>query len=439
MRLMARTVHRRIAIGLVPMLALVLAACGGGSTTANQHVTITFLTHYNQPPLSTIAQSVASKFEKAHPGVTVKIEALESGTEDAKFQTLASAGDPPNVFDMDNVFGADLLSKGVLSPVDYSAAGYSSQSALQKAYVNGALTAYSSGGKLYGIPAEYSNYLAWDNVKEFTAAGLSVPKTWQQVCADGPKMTQTANGKITHEELALPTNLAGAQYISLDAITTEFGRPLINAAGTKSYLTSSAVIKAMTMLQNLVYSCHAAYPALNSSEQGADRLVYESGQAAMLLTGGSWFTGGLDSSFPALKPPVSQPEPYPTQPGVPAANISYGYAYVVPKAAPNQQLDWAFAAALGNDGAAWFNGGGLYTGQSVVNKSSAAKSFPYWSSTWEPALSHATYMGNLVNGNQIDDIIGAAFDNIIEDHANVSSAMQSANSQVQPLLNQKPI
>jgi multiple sugar transport system substrate-binding protein len=437
---MAGTVHRRIAIGLVPVLALLLAACGGGSTTAkHQHVTITFLTHYNQPPLSTIAQSVAKKFEKAHPGVTVKIEALESGTEDAKFQTLASAGDPPDVFDMDNVFGADLLSKGVLSPVDYGAAGYSSQAAFQKAYVNGALTGYTSGGKVYGIPAEYSNYLAWDNVKAFTGAGLSVPKTWGQVCQDGPKMTQSKNGKITQEEVALPTNLPGGQYIALDAITKEFGEPLINAAGTKSNLTSGAVIKAMTMLQNLVYTCHAAYPSLNSSEQGADRLVYESGQAAMLLTGGSWFTGGLDSSYPALKPPVSQPEPYPTQAGVPPANISYGYAYVVPKAAPNQQLDWAFAAALGNDGAAWFNGGGLYTGQTVVNKSSAAKSFPYWNSTWAPALSHATYMGNLVQGNQIDDIVGAAFDNIIENHADVKSTMQSANSQVQPLLNQKPI
>lgn len=430
-------IRRAVAAVMVPMAALVLIAAGGSSSAS--HVTITFLTHYNQPPLSTEAQSVATKFEKEHPGVTVKIQALESGTEDAKFQTLASAGTPPNVFDMDNVFGAELLSKNVLSSVDYKAAGYSNASAFKNAYVPGALTAYTHNGQIYGVPAEYSNYLAWMNVNEFQAAGLSVPTTWDQVCQDGPKMTKSSGGKITQEELALPTTLPGAQFIALDAITTEFGSPLFNAAGTKSNLTSAPVIKALTMLQNLVYQCQATYPSLNSSQEGADRLTYGAGQAAMMLTGGSWFTGSLQSQYPTIKPPASQPEPYPTAPGHPPANISYGYAYVVPRDAPNQSLSWAFASALGRAGADWFKAGGLYTGQKSVNQSSAAKDFPYWSSKWQPALAHSTYMGNLVNGNQIDDIVGSALDNIIENHADVKSTMQSANQQVEPLLNQKGI
>jgi ABC-type glycerol-3-phosphate transport system substrate-binding protein len=251
-------------------------------------------------------------------------------------------------------------------------------------------------------------------------------------------MTQTTNGKITQEELALPTNLPGAQYIALDAITKEFGAALINTVGTKSNLTSSAVINAMTMLQNLVYTCHASYPSLNSSQQGADRLVYGAGQAAMLLTGGSWFTGSLNKQYPAVKPPVSEPRPYPTQPGAPPANISYGYAYVVPRAAQNQSLSWALAAALGKAGDQWF-GSGLYTGQKSVNQSEAAKQFPYWTSSWAPGLAHSTYMGNLVNGNQIDDIVGAAFDNVIENHADVRATMANADAQVKPLLNQKPV
>jgi hypothetical protein len=96
------------------------------------------------------------------------------------------------------------------------------------------------------------------------------------------------------------------------------------------------------------------------------------------------------------------------------------------------------AAALGKAGDQWF-GSGLYTGQKSVNQSEAAKQFPYWASSWAPGLAHSTYMGNLVNGNQIDDIVGAAFDNVIENHADVRATMANADAQVKPLLNQKPV
>jgi multiple sugar transport system substrate-binding protein len=412
---------------------VLLAACGSTSST-NRHVTLTLLTHVNTPPGTTINDAVAKQFERTHPGVTVRIVTAQSGTELTKLQTLISAGDAPNVFDSESTWMADLIDHGALSPVDYGAAGYKSEQALAGAYLPGVLSGYGSKGTVYGIPTELSDYLAWVNTSAFKQAGVAPPTTWAQVCQDGPRLLRTANGKVTQEEIALPTNLPESQFIAMDAISREFGSPLVNEAGTRSYLTSKSVENAFQMVQDLVYRCHASEPALNSSEEGADRLVYEAGTADIILTGGSWFTGGLTTTYTKLAPPVSRPMNYPAGPDG-HANDSYGYADVVPKGAPNQSLSWALAEALASPGLQLFKQEGDFTGAESVSKSSAAKQFPYWTSTWAPALARAHYEQSLLNASQIDDIVGTALDQVIENDADVRSTLASANAQLTPLLN----
>lgn len=432
--------HLRVAVVGI-MMTLLITACGGTSSGSSQKATLTLLSYYgsNPGPLNVAQKQVVQRFEKKHPGVTVKIVSASETSEFAKFQAMTSAGTAPNVFHVDNPYIPELFSKGVLSPVDYKSAGYSSEQAFRNAYVNGALQGYQYKGKDYGIPVELSNYMMWANTKEYQAAGLSIPTTWAQVCQDGPAMTKMSGSKVTQEELALPTNLSASQFLVFDTIAREFGSPIINTEGNKSFLDSKAAVEALTMMQNLVYKCHATYPALNSSQPGGDRLTYEAGQAAMLLTGGSWFTGGLQTTYKSLAPPVSQPGPYPTQPGHAPVSLNYGAAYTVPASASNQQLSWELAGALGYAGPTWFKAAGLFTGQKSVSNSPAAKAFPYWSKVWGPGLAHSQYEGSLLNGNQIDDIIGSAMDQVLENHADVASTLQSANAQVVPLLNKKPL
>lgn len=441
---MDRTGSRFRHLGVVVagiMMTLSLAAWGGSSSS--QKTTLTLLSYFTSgSPCSAnclAEKQIVAKFEKNHPGVTVKIVAASETSEFAKFQAMTSAGTAPNVFHVDNPYIPELFTKGVLSSVNYQAAGYKNEHDFRNAYVHGALQGYQYKGKDFGIPVELSDYGMWANTNEYQAAGLSVPTTWAQVCQDGPAMTKMSGSKVTQEELAIPTNLSGSQFLVFDAIASEFGSPIINTEGNKSFLDSKPAIQALTMMQNLVYTCHASYPALNSSQPGGDRLAYEAGQAAMLLTGGSWFTGGLQTTYKSLAPPVSQPFPYPTQPGHAPVSLNYGAAYTVPASAPNQKLSWELAGALGNAGITWFKASGLYNGQKSVSNSQVAKSFPYWSKVWAPGLAHSTYEGSLLNGNQIDDIIGSAMDQALENHADVASTLKAANAQVVPLLNKKPL
>ena len=415
------------------LLAGVSAVAGvGPASAAPSKITLTYLTHFNQVPGTTIDGQIITKFEQQHPGVVVQQIEEQSGTEQAKYETLAAAGQYPNVYDMNSTDAGTIIDTGEASPVDFKAAGYASQAALLNTYLPGAAGAYILNGTLYGIPEEVSNYGSWVIPGDFKAAGVPVPTTWGQVCADGPKLLKMSGGKVVQEEVALPTNLSEAQAIFFDAVSREYGSSDFNQVGTKSYLTSAPVVAAATMLQNLVYKCHAAVPSLNSSQQGADRYVYWDGNAAMMLTAGTWETGPA-ATYPKVK--SEQAYTYPAGPDGTADDL-YGLAYVVPKKAPNQQLSWALAAALAAPGTTWLKEFGLFTGSKAAANSPLSKVIPQWSTTWTTLYSKGVYLENLAHGDQIDSIIGSALDSILLGHANVKSTLSSANSQITPLLNQ---
>jgi ABC-type glycerol-3-phosphate transport system substrate-binding protein len=416
--------------------ALLLATSTVGAGTAgasSAKVTLTYLTHNNEPPATTLDNAIIAKFEKQHPGVVVKQIEEMSGTTYTKFETMASAGDYPNVYDMYQGYAGSIIPTGVASPVDYKALGYTSQSAFLRTYLPGSFGAYKYNGKAYGIPDEVSNYVAWVIPGDYKAAGVPVPSTWAQVCADGPKMLKKVRGRVVQEELALPTTLPASQAIMFDAISREYGSSDFNLAGTKSYLTSPPVIAAATMLQNLVYKCHAAVPSLNSSAEGADRIVYWDGHAAMDLTMGTWNSDSY-KTYPKVRSQVAYPYPG-TKPGE-TANDLYGYAQIVPKRAPNQALSWQLAAALAGPGLSWLKEEGAFTGaKSVADSPTTNKVVPHWSTFWKPEYAKGVYVENLVKGPQIDQIIGSALDSILLSDANVKSTLQSANAQILPLLN----
>jgi ABC-type glycerol-3-phosphate transport system substrate-binding protein len=432
-----RAARRNVRLASASCAAALLAATTSlaAATPANaatSKITLTYLTHFNAAPGTTIDGQIIAMFEKEHPGVVVQQIEEESGTEQAKYETLAAAGEYPNVYDMNSTDAGSIIDTGEASPVDFAAIGYKSQSAFLNTYLPGSAAAYVLNGTLYGIPEEVSNYGAWVIPGDFTAAGVPVPTTWDQVCADGPKLLKMSGNKIVQEEVALPTNLSEAQAIFFDAVSREYGSSDFNLIGTKSYLTSPSVVAAATMLQNLVYKCHAAVPSLNSSAQGADRTIYWDGNAAMMLTAGTWETGPA-ATYPKVK--SEQAYPYPAGPHG-TDNDLYGLAYVVPKKASNQSLSWQLAEALAAPGTTWLKEFGLFTGSKASASSPLAKVVPEWGTVWTKLYSTGVYLENLTHGDQIDSIIGSALDSILLGDANVKSTLSSANSQIAPLLNQ---
>ncbi|MGH1524123.1 ABC transporter substrate-binding protein [Leifsonia sp. L25] len=428
---------KTVAGGVVALIATAgLAGCSQGSSGGPS--TITYLSHLaaTAGPGKDLENKLVADFEKANPNVKVNIIPVDSGAESQKFQTLASAGSPPDVYLVSNDQMPQLFSKNVLAPIDYSSLGYSGISSLKGKYLKGVLDGYSQHGTYYGVPSEVSNYGAWVNTAAYQSAGVAVPKTWSDVCAAGPKLLKKdASGKVTQEAVVLPTNLAVSQVYFVDAIAHENGGALFSADGKKSFLTSEASKKAFQTVQDLVSKCQASVPSINGSDVGADRTTYGAGLGGMLFTAGSWYLGSLQKQYPTVAPPVSVAAEYPAADNGKTASTAYGYAWVVPKGSKNPQAAWKFIRTLQNAGLDYFNQIGIFNGTNAVADSPDATKVPYWTSTWKPSLEKASYAAKLLNASQIYDIVGNAFTSVILKNADVASTLQSADSQVKPLLN----
>jgi multiple sugar transport system substrate-binding protein len=401
---------------------------------AVRHITLTVLRSYSSSETALYAK-YSREFSAMHPGVVIKWVRPVTGTTLTKFETLDAAGDAPNVYMSEDANAAVLMARGALAPVDYKALGVPGFGALAKQYVSPqSLDAYVKNGVLYGIPQQLSNYGTFVNTKAFAAAHVPVPKTWAQVCADGPRLLVESGGTVQQEELALPINFPAAEVKIVDAVAAEYGKPIFNGTGTRSFLTSPQAIAALTMLQNLVYKCHAFVPALNGSTSAAERELFGEGRAAMVMDVGAWYGPVLKVSYPEVAR-VARVVAYPSGPGGVSVDPGYSYAYVVARSASNQGLSWDLVDYMKGTGLQELAMTGTFSGLKSVAGDKVAQKIPYWNTVWVPTLRKALFLPSLANASEIEQDVSNAYDSILLDHANVASALRSASANIAPLLN----
>ncbi|MFI6873315.1 ABC transporter substrate-binding protein [Streptomyces sp. NPDC050400] len=93
-----RTMWRR-ACGLTvaPLVMASAVACGGGSDQAAEGTTLRVIVNITPNLTEKYWNDLFARYEKAHPGVTVKLELTGTIAADAKLRQDLAAGDPPDV------------------------------------------------------------------------------------------------------------------------------------------------------------------------------------------------------------------------------------------------------------------------------------------------------------------------------------------------------
>ncbi|WP_338694131.1 extracellular solute-binding protein [Streptomyces sp. Q6] len=93
-----RTMWRR-ACGLTvaPLVMASAVACGGGSDQAAEGTTLRVIVNITPNLTEKYWNDLFATYEKAHPGVTVKLELTGTISADAKLRQDLAAGDPPDV------------------------------------------------------------------------------------------------------------------------------------------------------------------------------------------------------------------------------------------------------------------------------------------------------------------------------------------------------
>lgn len=178
--------RRRWHAAAVGAAAIALAAAGCGSSgggSSNGKTTITELDYFTSVGGNAALNWYNQQFEKAHPGVTVKRQAVPFANLMPKVQQEASAGDLPNIVIIDNPDVPAIAATGQLRPFN-NLPGFTTSG-----YTPGAIRECTYKGQQYCYPLGTNSVGIFYNKQMLAAAHLQPPATWAQLQSDAKALT----------------------------------------------------------------------------------------------------------------------------------------------------------------------------------------------------------------------------------------------------------
>jgi len=198
-------------------------------------------------PITKIVDGLAADFEKENPGIKVKPIYSGSYAETlTKALTAVKSGEPPVTAVILSTDMYTLIDDEAIVPFDDVV-----KSADDRAWIKTFYPAFmensQTGGKTWGIPFQRSTIVLYWNKEMFKEAGLDpnrAPANWKEMLDYAQKLTKRdASGKVTQWGLQIPST--GFPYWLFQALTTQNGVQLMNAAGTETYYDKPEAIEAL--------------------------------------------------------------------------------------------------------------------------------------------------------------------------------------------------
>ena len=299
---------------LVPVLALALAACGGASSPAKSTATGSStsarpadvkgeLTWWDTSDATNEAptyKKLIAKFNQTYPNVKINYQSVPFGDAQNKFKTAAAAkSGAPDILRAEVAWVPEFASLGYLYALDDTTLVKD-----QSDFLETPVSSTKFDGKTYGVPQVTDSLALLYNKKLFAAAGVQVPKTWDEMKATAATIkTKTGqNGAFI--------NPAG--YFLLPFIYGE-GGDLLNAADKKITVNNPAAVAGATLAAGLVNAPGFVKPPATDAYT-AMMSGFTAGNTAMIING-PWEVnsikkatafGGLDNLGVAAVPAGSK-------------------------------------------------------------------------------------------------------------------------------------
>ncbi|MFC1411641.1 sugar ABC transporter substrate-binding protein [Streptacidiphilus sp. N1-12] len=308
--------HRRNAlVALATATAFVATACGssGGSSGSGSGGSSSpqTITYWASDQGSSIADDVKvltpqlDAFTK-QTGIKVKLEVI--GWPDLQNRVLAAAasGQGPDVLNIGNTWSASLQVTNAFLPITddvMSTIGDTGR------FLPGALAATGAPGKPpVGVPLYSVAYGLYYNKAMFAAAGISnPPATWEDLVADGKKLTHGNQWGITVEGASTPENTHHAFVLS-----QQQGGSFFDASAKPTFNTPQNVA-AIKQYIDFIATDKIANPSDAEYSNGTEAVQdFANGKAAMLM----WQAAGASLAKYGMKPTDYGvvPVPFPASP-----------------------------------------------------------------------------------------------------------------------------
>lgn len=263
------------------LVCLVLVVASSSTLLAQKKVTITYGQFSSGAQNAKTLEAMKAAFEKANPGIEVRIESTGFGEYFTQLQTRLAGGTAPDCYELNYENFVTFAAKGAL--VDLGQL-FASADLKREAYDQNALKAFSYRGKQYGLPESYSCVLLFYNKDLFDRAGASYPTdqwTWQDLLAAAKKIRALGD---SYFGLLQPI-----QFWEFYKVIEQNNGSLFNADRTKFAVNSPANVEALQYLVDNVRKYNVVPTSAQQSGQGDYDLFY-TGRVGMIITGNWAFT-----------------------------------------------------------------------------------------------------------------------------------------------------
>lgn len=309
--------RRMTMVAIAAAIAAPIAGCGGGSSTGASSTSGTTITYWASDQGSSIADDYTvlnpqlQKFTK-QTGIKVKLEVI--GWPDLLNRILAAttSGQGPDVVNIGNTWSASLQATGAFLPwtsQNFATIGGSGR------FVSSALGSTGASGKPPAAVPLYSiAYALYYNKGLFQQAGIaSPPATWDELVADGKKLTHGGTYGLALEAGSIPENIHHA-YI----FAKQHGCSFFSSSGAPTF-TGAGCVAGVQQFVNLMGSDKIVSPGDAEYDQNQSVSDFASGKAAMLM----WQAAGANLKAHGMSASQYGVAPIPVQSGVPgqATNV----------------------------------------------------------------------------------------------------------------------
>ncbi|WP_067930711.1 ABC transporter substrate-binding protein [Alicyclobacillus kakegawensis] len=275
------------AVALVCSVAAGCGSAGGGSNTANAaqsggakpidtaHAKGTIV--WATPPITQtgLPETMVKAFEQSHPNIKVKLQLQDNNTDTNRASLTTAIGggsNTPDVYLGDVVWPAQFAANQLAKPLT----GLVPNSFWNR-FADGLVQGATYHGKVYAAPFFVDTAFLFYRKDLLAKAGLSVPKTWEDVQKDAQILQK--KGLVKYGFV-----WQGASY---EGLLCDFDEYLADAGGQvldkdgKPAIDSAAAKKALTFMRGLITSGVTPKSVVQFTEQESQN-VFTEGNAAFI-------------------------------------------------------------------------------------------------------------------------------------------------------------
>jgi multiple sugar transport system substrate-binding protein len=294
-------------------------------------VTLTVWDYYGKDTTPFTPDAIAA-FQKLYPWITVDRQDLDWDTFIQKFNTAVSSGQGPDVATLDMTWIPTLASNDALADLKTLSGGSLNGKQFADVYAPGPLQAMTYNDKYVTAMSDFDAYVLYYRADLLDAAGIAVPKTWDDLRAAAKAIAKDTNhdGKIDKYMYAVrPNTFHFSQFLFQN------GGSLLNSDNTKAAFNGPEGVEALDFNKSLLSDGSGLY----WSDAAGDLPPALVDQRVAMFSDGPYYMGLMKSGVPGQSGKWRVAiAPYSKQPG------SYlgGTGLSIPASSTHQDAAWKF-------------------------------------------------------------------------------------------------